>query len=85
VAWSSFATGAHPGGHDTLRFHLPPPETSLPISLSRFQKPKNMFLVIFLMNRMAVRGHVRVLNFAPAILKCPGVPGYDAMKGKLLL
>jgi bisphosphoglycerate-independent phosphoglycerate mutase (AlkP superfamily) len=37
------------------------------------------------MNRAAVHHHVRALDLAPTILKYLSVPGYDAMKGKLLL
>ncbi|HXZ20902.1 MAG TPA: alkaline phosphatase family protein [Candidatus Acidoferrales bacterium] len=88
VAWSSFSTGTNPGGHGVFDFVTRDPSTYLPdFALTRFEKPKNMFLPPRVRNQRRGEPFWNLLAAAgvPAtVLRCPCTFPPDEMRGHML-
>ncbi len=88
VAWSSFSTGTNPGGHGVFDFVARDPSTYLAdFALTRFEKPKNMFLPPRVQNQRRGQPFWNLLAAAgiPAVvLRCPCTFPPDEMRGRML-
>lgn len=87
VAWSTFATGANPGGHGIFDFIRRDPATYLPdISLNRYEQ-KNAFLPPKAVNLRRGTPLWSVLADAgvrASVLRCPCTYPPDPLKGRML-
>jgi predicted AlkP superfamily phosphohydrolase/phosphomutase len=88
VAWSSFVTGANPGGHGIFDFICRDPKTYLPdVALTRFEAPKSMLAQPRVVNR---RGGVPLWQTLSAagipstILRCPCTFPPETLRGRML-
>jgi predicted AlkP superfamily phosphohydrolase/phosphomutase len=88
VAWSSFVTGANPGGHGIFDFISRDPKTYQPdIALSRFEPPKNILAQPRVVNRRRGTPLWEPLTKAgvpSVVLRCPCTFPPETLHGKML-
>lgn len=88
VAWSTFATGANPGGHGIFDFICRDPQTYQPdLALSRFEKPKNMFSLPRVVNKrrgVPVWQRLTEAGVPSVVLRCPCTFPAESLQGKML-
>jgi predicted AlkP superfamily phosphohydrolase/phosphomutase len=87
VAWSSFATGANPGGHGIFDFIRRDPATYLPdIALNRYEQ-KNAFTpprAVNLRRGTPVWELLSAAGIGSTVLRCPCSYPPDPVRGRLL-
>ncbi len=88
VAWSSFATGTNPGGHGIFDFIRRDPQTYQPdLSLSRFERPRNVFgrpRVINLRRGVPFWQLLTEAGIPCTVLRCPCTFPPDPVSGRML-
>jgi len=88
VAWSSFMTGANPGGHGIFDFISRDPATYLPDSaLSRFERPKSMLAQPRVVNQrkgVPLWQPLTQAGVPSTILRCPCTFPPESLQGRML-
>src|SRR5438270_2555802 len=88
VAWSSFVTGANPGGHGIFDFITRDPNTYLPDSaLSRFERPRNVLAQPRVVNQrkgIPLWQPLTDAGIPSVILRCPCTFPPETLHGRML-
>jgi predicted AlkP superfamily phosphohydrolase/phosphomutase len=88
VAWSSFMTGANPGGHGIFDFISRDPETYLPdVALTRFERPKSMLAQPRVVNRrqgIPLWEPLSKAGISSTILRLPCTFPPETLQGRML-
>lgn len=87
VAWSSFATGANPGGHGIFDFIRRDPQSYLPdLALNRYEQ-KNRFLPpepVNLRGGTPLWQYLSDAGLPSVVLRCPCTYPPDSIRGRML-